>query len=91
VEAQAIKTNDHKVKVKFVKKYIFWRYGAPKALISDGGSHFCHRSFEVLLRKYYVTHKVATPYHPEISGQVEMSNHKIKSILEKKIQPDRKG
>ena len=42
VEAQATRTNDHKVIVKFAKEYIFCRYGTPRALISDGGSHFCH-------------------------------------------------
>ena len=51
--------------------------------MSNGGSHFCRRSFEVLLRKYSVTHKIATPYYPQTSGQVEMPNHDIKSILEK--------
>ena len=51
---------------------------------------FCHHSFEALLRKYSVTHKVATPYHPQTSGQVEVSNCEIKSILEKTVQPNRK-
>ena len=52
VEAQATRTNDHKVVVNFVKECIFCQYGTPRALISDGGSHFCHRSFEALLKKY---------------------------------------
>ena len=90
VEAQTTRTNDHKVVVKFVKECIFYRYDTPRALISDGGSHFCHRSFEALLRKYFVTHKVATLYHPQTNGQVEVSNREIKSILEKKVRPDRK-
>ena len=37
-----------------------------------------------------MTHKIATPYHPQISGQVEVSNRKIKNILQKTIRPDRK-
>jgi transposase InsO family protein len=36
-----------------------------------------------LLKKYGITHKVGTPYHPQTSGQVEISNREIKSILEK--------
>ena len=73
-----------------MKEYIFYRYGTPRALISDGGSHFRHRSFKVLLRKYSATLKIATPYHPHTSGQVEMFNHEIKSILEKMVRSDRK-
>ena len=90
VEALATRTNDHKVVVKFEKEYIFCRYGTPRALISDGGSYFYHRSFKALLRKYSMTHKVATPYHPQTSGQVEVSNREMKSILEKTVRPDRK-
>jgi len=85
VEAQATRTNDHKVVVKFVKECLFCQYGTPRALISDGDSHFCHRSFEALLRKYSVTHKVATPYHPQTSSQVQVSNREIKSMLEKTV------
>ena len=42
------------------------------------------------MRKYGVTHKVATPYHPQTSGQVEVSNREIKRILEKTVGPNRK-
>ena len=40
VEAVACKSNDHKVVLKFLKKNIFSRFGIPRAIISDGGSHF---------------------------------------------------
>nr|GEX88991.1 hypothetical protein [Tanacetum cinerariifolium] len=33
---------------------------------------------------------IATPYHPQTSGQVEVSNREIKQILEKTIRSDRK-
>ena len=64
VEAIPFKVNDHKVVLKFLKDNIFSRFGVPKAIISDGGSHFCNKPFETLLAKYGVKHKVATPYHP---------------------------
>ena len=44
----------------------------------------------MLMKKYGITHKVATPYHPQTSGQVEVSNREIKHILEKMVRPDRK-
>ncbi|CAN6547325.1 unnamed protein product [Malus baccata var. baccata] len=62
-------------------------FGMPRVLISDGGSHFCNRTIEALLKKYNVTHKVSTPYHPQTSGQVEVSNREIKQILEKTVGP----
>ncbi|XP_042410060.1 uncharacterized protein LOC121999439, partial [Zingiber officinale] len=59
-------------------------------VISDEGSHFIERYFENLLRKYRVSHKVATPYHPQTNGQVEISNREIKAILEKTVSTSRK-
>jgi hypothetical protein len=42
------------------------------------------------MKKYFITHKVATPYHPQRSGLVEVSNREIKHILEKTVNPNRK-
>ncbi|KAL5577892.1 hypothetical protein UlMin_019591 [Ulmus minor] len=83
VEAVALPTNDSRVVIRFLKKNIFARFGTPRAIISDGGSHFCNKQFDALLSKYGVTHRVATPYHPQTSGQVEVSNRELKRILEK--------
>ncbi len=90
VEAKATRTNDSKVVADFLKTNIFCRFGVPRALISDGGSHFCNRTIEALLKKYGVTHKVSTPYHPQTSGMAEVSNREIKQILEKTVGPTRK-
>jgi hypothetical protein len=68
VEAIACKTNDHRVVLQFLKENVFARFGTPRAIISDGGKHFCNRFFEQLMKKYGVTHKVATPYYPQTSG-----------------------
>ena len=76
--------------LKFLKENIFSRFGMPKAIISDGGSHFCNKPFETLLGKYGVKHKVATPYHPQTSGQVELANREIKAILMKVVNSNRK-
>ena len=63
VEAVPSRAADHRVVLKFLKENIFSRFGVPKAIISDGDSHFCNKPFESLLTKYGVKHKVATPYH----------------------------
>ncbi|XP_061337794.1 uncharacterized protein LOC133284742 [Gastrolobium bilobum] len=85
VEAVALPTNDAKVVVNFLRKNIFTRFGVPRAIISDGGTHFCNKQFDNLLAKYGVKHKVATPYHPQTSGQVEVSKRELKRILEKTV------
>ena len=89
VEAQALPTNDARVVLRFLKK-LFSRFGAPKALISDRGTHFCNSQIEKALRRYGVHHRLATPYHPQISGQVEVSNRELKRILEKTVAQNRK-
>ncbi|KAH9792897.1 hypothetical protein KPL71_004332 [Citrus sinensis] len=89
IEAIPCRTNDHKVVIGFLKSNIVSRFGFPRAIISDGGAHFCNKAFKALLTKYSITHKVATPYHPQTSGQVEISNREIKHILEKTVRPDR--
>ena len=90
VEAIPCKTNDHRVVLKFLKANIFSRFGVSKAIISDGGSHFYNKPFEKLMAKYGVKHKVATPYHPQTSGQVELANREIKTIIMKVVNANRK-
>ena len=53
--------------------------------MTDGGSHFIHGAFCKMLAKYDVNHRIASPYHPQSSGQVELSNRELKLILQKTI------
>ena len=85
-----MRTNDHKVVLKFLKEHIFSHFGMPRAIISDGGLHFCNQPFENLLKKYGVTHKVSTAYHQQTNGQVELGNREFKHILVKTVNPNRK-
>ncbi|XP_052730483.1 uncharacterized protein LOC108324578 [Vigna angularis] len=67
------------------------RFGVPKAIISDQGTHFCNQLIATLLSRYGVKHKVSTPYHPQINGQVEVFNIEVKKLLQKLVQPNRKN
>jgi hypothetical protein len=60
VEVVVCKTND-----QFWRDTIFERFCTPRAIISDGGKHFCNQIFEQLMKKYFITHKFAIPYHPQ--------------------------
>nr|GEU64744.1 reverse transcriptase domain-containing protein [Tanacetum cinerariifolium] len=73
VEAKALPTNDARVVVKFLKS-LFSRFRTPKALISDRGTHFCNDQFAKVMSKYGVTHHLSTAYHPQTSGQMEVTN-----------------
>ena len=84
VEAQACAVNDARVVCKFLQK-LFARFGMPRAIISDGGKHLYNRNMEALLARYRVKHKIATPYHPQISGQVEVRNRELKRFLERTV------
>ncbi|GJR12651.1 reverse transcriptase domain-containing protein [Tanacetum coccineum] len=77
VEAKALPTNDYRVICKFLKS-LFARFGAPRAIISDRGTHFCNDQFAKVMLKYRVTHRLSTAYHPQTSGQVEVSNRGLK-------------
>ncbi|XP_058766048.1 uncharacterized protein LOC131639583 [Vicia villosa] len=89
-DAVSIPSNDAKVVVKFLKENIFARFGVPRALISDEGTHFLNHLMERLLQKYNVKHKIAIAYHPQTSGQVEVSNRQLKQTLEKTVSASRK-
>ncbi|GJZ21495.1 reverse transcriptase domain-containing protein [Tanacetum coccineum] len=71
VEAKALPTNDARVVCKFLKS-LFSRFGAPRAIVSDRGTHFCNDQFSKVMLKYGVTHRLSTAYHPQTSGQVEV-------------------
>ena len=74
-----------------LKEVIFPRFGVPRYLMTDGGSHFIHGAFRKMLAKYDVNHRIASPYHPQSSGQVELSNREIKLILQKTVNRSRKN
>ncbi|GJY10324.1 reverse transcriptase domain-containing protein [Tanacetum coccineum] len=88
VEAKALPTNDARVVCKFLKSF-FARFGAPRAIISDRGTHFCNDQFAKVMLKYGVTHRLSTAYHPQTSGQVEVSNRGLKRILERTVGENR--
>nr|GFA88889.1 reverse transcriptase domain-containing protein [Tanacetum cinerariifolium] len=88
VEAKALPTNDARVVVKFLKS-LFSRFGTPKAIISDRGTHFCSDQFSRVMSKYGVTHRLSTAYHPQTSGQVEVTNRGLKRILKRTVGENR--
>ena len=85
VEATACPKNDSNTVVGFLQRNILSRFGAPRTIISDGGSHFANKVFEKLMNIYGIKHIMSLAYHPQTNGQAEISNREIKKILEKTV------
>nr|GEW06893.1 reverse transcriptase domain-containing protein [Tanacetum cinerariifolium] len=85
VEVKALPTNDARVVVKFLKS-LFARFENPRAIISDRGIHFYNDKFAKVMSEDGVTHCLSTAYHPQTSGQVEVSNRGLKRILERTVE-----
>ena len=90
VEDIPTRTNDAKVVASFLCNHIFTRFGTPRALITNGGTHFYNKLIDNVLRKYGVGHRTALAYHPQTNVQEEVSNREIKSILKKTFNSSKK-
>ncbi|GKD66331.1 reverse transcriptase domain-containing protein [Tanacetum coccineum] len=89
VEAKALPTNDARVVCKFLKS-LFARFGAPRAIISDRGTHFCNDQFAKVMLKYGVTPSFSPPpLSSQTSGHVVVQPIVVERILEK--DPSRKS
>ena len=85
VEATACPKIDANTVVGFLQRNILSRFGAPRTIISDGGSHFSNKVFEKLMSRYGIKHITSLTYHPQTNGQAEISTRVIKKILEKTV------
>nr|GEW89653.1 DNA-directed DNA polymerase [Tanacetum cinerariifolium] len=88
VEVKALPTNDARVVVIFLKS-LFAQFKIPRAIISHRGTYFYNDKFAKVMSKYGVTHRLATTYHPQTSGQVEVSDRGLKHILERTVKENR--
>jgi hypothetical protein len=74
IEAMPCKKTDSRHSRKMFEEIIFLRFGVARMVISDGGTHFIDKRFHLYLKSHGICHNVATPYHPQTSGQVKTSN-----------------
>nr|GEV20314.1 reverse transcriptase domain-containing protein [Tanacetum cinerariifolium] len=56
-----------------------------KSKFFKDGNALLNDQFAKIMQKFGVTHRLATPYQPQTSGQVEVSNHGLKCILERAV------
>ena len=90
VEATACLKNDANTVMRFLQRNILSRFGTPRTIINDGGSHFANKVFDKLMGRYGIKHIMSLAYHPQTNGQAEISNREIKKILEKAVTSSRR-
>lgn len=71
----------------FVNEYICV-YGAPKALLTDQGTHFINSLMKAVAKRFRITRYKATAYRPQTNGSIERSHHVLWEYL-KQIIDDR--
>ena len=68
---------------KLLFEHVLTRFGCPKILMSDHGTHFLNETISVLVEEFHVYHQKSTPYHSQANGTVEAFNKVLENALTK--------
>jgi transposase InsO family protein len=81
VKARGFKDCSETTNVHFIFDDIITRFGCPKILMSDQGTHFINKIVEALTEEFSFHHQKSTPYHPQENGIVESFNKILEIAL----------
>ena len=84
-EAKAVNEDDAKTTVRFLYNNIITRFGCPKVLVCDRGSHFVNEMITELTAHFKIDHRFLTRYHPQTNGQMDWTNQTSCTILRKTV------
>ena len=73
-----------------MRENVFYKFGYPREIVTDHIAQFTSHLIENLLRKHKIQHRSSTSYHPEVNGQVEVTNRALERILTKFVSNNRK-
>ncbi|CAF2896967.1 unnamed protein product [Rotaria sp. Silwood2] len=74
VITKAVRDNTAQTAVRFLKEDIISKFGTPRCILTDNGTHFTSTLMDALIQQVGATHLYSTPYHPQTNGQVERYN-----------------
>jgi transposase InsO family protein len=80
-EARAVKDCSATTSTCFIFDDIITRFGCPKILMSDQGTHFINTSVEALTEEFEFHHQKSTPSHPHANGTIEAFNKILETML----------
>lgn len=89
-EAKAVKANDAVHAANFLFEQVITRFGCPKILISDRGTHFLNSVIQSMTKRFDINHRMTTPYHPQTNGNTERVNQTLVNILRKTVQDSKR-
>jgi transposase InsO family protein len=85
VEARALRDYTTKYIVKFIYENMITKFGCPTHFISDQGSHFIHKTNEVLVAEFMIVHHKSTTYYSQGNGRAKSTNKTLGKILAKLV------
>ncbi|XP_042158817.1 uncharacterized protein LOC121840346 [Oncorhynchus tshawytscha] len=83
VEAIPTAKEDGKTVIKWLQTELIPRYGVPRHIRSDNGSHFANKHLRQVEERFGIIHKFGSVYKPQAQGLVERCNQSLKCKIAK--------
>ncbi|CAF1327080.1 unnamed protein product [Rotaria sordida] len=74
VVTKAVRDNTAQTAIRFLKEDIISKFGTPRCILTNNGTHFTSTLMVELIKQIGATHLYSAPYHPQTNGQVERYN-----------------
>lgn len=86
VEAKPLARIREKEVIEFFMKFVVFRFGVPRTVVTDNGTQFISDKFETMLFDLKFKHLKAFVAYPQVNGQVEVTNRTILQGIKKRLQ-----